>query len=74
MKDREAAILLKRTGPEDSRSRAEAMHQLGVAQAYAIKVIESDVSQNKALADLRKRKKNLEKLGQATVSTRERRV
>ena len=71
MKDREAAILLKRTGPEDSRSRAEAMHQLGVAQAYAIKVIES---QNKALADLRKRKKNLEKLGQATVSTRERRV
>ena len=47
VKDVEAAIVLKRTGPEGSRSRAESMHQPGVTQAYASKVIESDVSLNR---------------------------
>ena len=62
VKDVEAAIVLKRTGKEGSRARAEVMHQPGVTQAYASKVIKSDMSLNNAVADLKKRKKNREKL------------
>ena len=34
-KSLKVAPAMKRTGPEDSRSRAEALHQLGAAWAYA---------------------------------------
>ena len=54
---------MKRTGPEDSRSRAEALYQLGVAQAYAGDMLEPIVPLGNTLAVPGKRKKNLEKLG-----------
>jgi len=63
VKDLVVALGMKRTGPEDSRSLAETLYQLGVAQAYAGNVLESVVSLDNAIAVLVKRKKNLEKLG-----------
>ena len=59
----EAAIVWKRTGPEDFRPLAEALHQLRVAQAYNSKVTKPNRSLNKAILVLGKRKKNLEKRG-----------
>ena len=58
----EAALSMKRTGPEDSRSLAEALHQLGEAQAYAGNMIEPVVPLSNTIAILEKRKKNQEKL------------
>ena len=73
VKEGKAAIVRKRTGPEDSRSLAEAQHQLGVAQAYISKVIESDVSRCNAIAVLGERKKDLESGGEkARVKVRKR--
>ena len=63
VQDVEAALDMKITGPEDSRSLAEALYQLRVAQAHAGNVMESDVSLGNATVVLGKRKKNLEKLG-----------
>ena len=63
MEDWEVALGITRTGPEDSRSLAEACYQLGVAQAYTGNILESYVSLGNTIAVLVKRKKNLEKLG-----------
>ena len=62
-RDGVAAIVLKRTGLEDSRSLAETLHQLRGAQASASKGCESGRSMGNARAVLGKRKKDLEKLG-----------
>ena len=63
VKDLEAFLDMERTDPEDSRSLAEALYQLGVAQAYAGNMLKSNGSLGNAIAVFVKRKKNLEKLG-----------